>query len=94
MVGQSILYIIVLESKKSADIHCTEYLEVNSIWRYVRFFADHRVIFVVRVVRVAQPPVGAELELKELVSELPLVPDVVAAVEILKEILSNELSVS
>ena len=52
MVGQSILYIIVLESKKSADIHCTEYLEVNSIWRYVRFFADHRVIFVVRVVRV------------------------------------------
>ena len=46
--------------------------------------ADHRVVFVVAVVRVAQPPVGAELELEELVPELPLVPDVVAAVKVLR----------
>ena len=53
-------------------------------WGYEGLLADHRVVFIVAIVRVPQTPVGAELELEELVSELSLVPDVVAAVEILR----------
>eukprot|EP00443_Scrippsiella_acuminata_P055099 CAMPEP_0115406012 /NCGR_PEP_ID=MMETSP0271-20121206/18222_2 /TAXON_ID=71861 /ORGANISM="Scrippsiella trochoidea, Strain CCMP3099" /LENGTH=104 /DNA_ID=CAMNT_0002830021 /DNA_START=251 /DNA_END=562 /DNA_ORIENTATION=- len=51
--------------------------------RDVRLLTDHDVVLVVGVVRVAQPPVRAELELEELVPELALVPDVVADVELL-----------
>ena len=57
-------------------------------WGYEGLLADHRVVFIVAIVRVPQTPVGAELELEELVSELSLVPDVVAAVEILRSQLS------
>jgi hypothetical protein len=44
--------------------------------------ADHGVVLVVGVVGVAELAVGAELELEELVPELPLVPHVVPQVEL------------
>ena len=48
----------------------------------VGLLPDHHIVLVVGVVGVTQPAVGPELELKELVSELALVPNVVADVEL------------
>lgn len=49
---------------------------------YVRLFADHRVVLVIRVVRVTQLAIGPELKFQKLVSELALVTDVVAYVKV------------
>ena len=48
----------------------------------VGLLPDHGVVLVVGVVGVAQLTVGPELELEELVSELALVADVIAEVEL------------
>jgi hypothetical protein len=41
---------------------------------HAHFFSDHSVIFIVAIVGIAQPAVGAKLKLHELVPELPFVP--------------------
>ena len=48
----------------------------------VNLLADDGVVFVVGVVGIAKLPVRPELELQELVPELPLVPNVVSQVEL------------
>lgn len=48
---------------------------------YKNFLADHGIILVVGVVRVAQHAIGFEFELKKFVSELSLVSGIIAQVE-------------
>lgn len=61
---------------------------------YVHFFPDHRIVFVVGVVGVAELAIGSKFKLQKFVAELAFVAHVVTDVKILRHYFLIELSLS